>query len=616
MGFPGSMKKIILHIVFLTMSAISIAQDTSYLLPVLTIHDSFQVTFDQYHRADLGNQESSINTSGLMSDILPYTTSGITRSSGPGKVTTYTKHGLPTEHTKVTWNNLELNSSLNGIVDFSTLPAFLISNKSNLGHQSPVQIDLHAPDIQDNNTQVLAQYGAYKQLDLGIKQSITRGNTHVILGGEYISANHNFAYKNDLNELVAQTNSKIEQTHGLVGIYHRLNDHSEINLQAMYSAIHTEIPPTIFQRNSDARQENHPFRLVANYQIKKDNNKIEVAYGNITERLQYINPSIDINATHKFSRNHLSIKWQRPFWRDGIVSIKLIETIERGASSNFSSSDHFINTEGHLSVSKPWHEKFIFTSTIGLIHQRSNFAPVKASLSGTYIINRKQRVRLSSQTLYRLPTFNELYWSPGGNKSLSPESGYALDIEYFLINKIGQLEVGATMHRLTNRILWQPTSAGYFSPSNVGNIGTEELYAGFSGHGQLNKIKLGYGMRYTYLSTHIIQSPTSQIEGRVLPFTPKHSISEYIHVHWKKRLGIKFHGKYQSQSFTTTENSSSLDAFFIARATIEYKAKANRTTITSYFTINNITNNTYFLTNGYPQPPRHWQAGCIIQLKK
>ena len=55
----------------------------------------------------------------------------------------------------------------------------------------------------------------------------------------------------------------------------------------------------------------------------------------------------------------------------------------------------------------------------------NEFVPFTFSLGNNYKIFKWLTARASVSKVYRIPTMNDLYWTPGGNPNLLPESGYA-----------------------------------------------------------------------------------------------------------------------------------------------------------------------------------------------
>ena len=75
--------------------------------------------------------------------------------------------------------------------------------------------------------------------------------------------------------------------------------------------------------------------------------------------------------------------------------------------------------------------------------------------------------------VYRFPTINDLYWSPGGNENLNPENGYSTDLGLLWTKDLSntQLYFEPTIYSrwIDNWIIWQPTGT-YWSPMNVKKV--------------------------------------------------------------------------------------------------------------------------------------------------
>ena len=297
------------------------------------------------------------------------------------------------------------------------------------------------------------------------------------------------------------------------------------------------------------------------------------------------------------------------------MSIHLKESIESGSSTSFVKSKQNINSRIFASLQRSWLDKIIISSKLGIEHGRSTLSPVLVHITGSYLLSPSQKIRASVRSLYRLPTFNELYWEPGGNPNLNPENGHSMTLDYFLYATSLKFALSASVVRLNNRILWEPQASGLFRPINIGKIGSEELTAGFTWNKKLSQADFSSGVRYVYLVPRIRSQSSSSIEGNDLPFSPRHSLSIHARILIKQRLSIQLKGKYQSKSYTSSINDQSIDAFYILQSDVRYTFLIGRQALSSYIKINNITDSNYFLSNGYPQPPRHIQVGFLLKLK-
>jgi iron complex outermembrane receptor protein len=594
------------------------AQDSIYHLAAPVIVDSFQRSFSEYNQEYFTeNRIKTLGIAGPVSEMLLFNACGITRSNGPGKVTTFSKHGLPAEHTRVYWNNIELNSPLNGIVDFSTLPSFLLSNQTDLYRYEDVRIRLKPQKLPDNKTRLLFNTGSYHQIDVGLKHSISIGKSIWNFGGEYIQNKSNFQYQNDLKQRVRQVHGDYEQFHGSLDVHLPFSNRSNLSLSALYSEIKTNIPPTFFQRSSKAHQKNYPLKILAKYAQQLRQSVINFSYGTNIEYLRYQNSDLNLDAKHKFWRHTVDIDYQRSLKHNIQLEAKITETYEVGQSDNFSNRHQNINSESSLGLSKAWNDNLILTASLGILYGRDILSPLQYKTQLTYMLRDKHRIRGIVQSLYRLPTYNELYWSPGGNINLSPESGSTFLLDYFYSGKQFKFEIGSSLHRIGNRILWLPQNSGIFSPINIGDIGSEELHLGFNFNPTFQKLICQLGFRYTYLSARIINNTQIQSEdGKNLPFTPRHAFTQHIGITWNSKISCSIHGKYQSKSFTNSSNTAYLPEFYVMQGQLRYHAAVQSHDLTLFLKINNMTNTDYLLSNGYPQPPRHWQAGFTVLLNR
>lgn len=89
------------------------------------------------------------------------------------------------------------------------------------------------------------------------------------------------------------------------------------------------------------------------------------------------------------------------------------------------------------------------------------------------------RLKASAGRAFRTPTFNDRFWTPGGDPSLRPERGWTLDAGVSLDAAPGAFALGAEAtaftSRLRDQIVWRPGSfpdGFYWAPQNVGLVRT------------------------------------------------------------------------------------------------------------------------------------------------
>jgi outer membrane cobalamin receptor len=110
----------------------------------------------------------------------------------------------------------------------------------------------------------------------------------------------------------------------------------------------------------------------------------------------------------------------------------------------------------------------------------SKISNLSARLGLNYNVLGKGFIYLKSNigNNFRAPTFNELYWNPGGNKNLLQEKSFSIDLGFimnynFIFSNI--FEFNYIYNNITNKIVWIPNPTGFWSPDNIGNTEIKNL---------------------------------------------------------------------------------------------------------------------------------------------
>src|SRR5690606_6032888 len=67
-------------------------------------------------------------------------------------------------------------------------------------------------------------------------------------------------------------------------------------------------------------------------------------------------------------------------------------------------------------------------------------------------------------------TFNDLYWQPGGNLNLKPETSVQFDINNNFNYKILNINISTYYTSIKNMIRWIPTNTGLWEANNVDEV--------------------------------------------------------------------------------------------------------------------------------------------------
>ncbi|QQO10144.1 TonB-dependent receptor plug domain-containing protein [Breznakiella homolactica] len=205
---------------------------------------------------------------------------------------------------------------------------------------------------------------------------------------------------------------------------------------------------------------------------------------------------------------------------------------------------------------------------------------------------------------YKLPAFNDLYWSGDataqGNPDLRPEDGIGADItaEY---RRKNFLTAQGTLYTtwMRDSIHWR-NSDGVWKPVNVG----EAAYFGLdtsvdAAFPFLNTSKnLVLKLSYNFLLTYVLTGELSFSSDIRMPYQPMHTFGVSLEIPWKSGSCI-VSGHFESTRYTETQNIIKLDPFFILNLTVNQRIGKN---VTVFAALKNALNTSYVTVVDYPMP--------------
>lgn len=208
------------------------------------------------------------------------------------------------------------------------------------------------------------------------------------------------------------------------------------------------------------------------------------------------------------------------------------------------------------------------------------------------------RIQLGHRS--RQPDFNELYWSPGGNPDLRPETGFTADgiLGYGTAKWKATASVGG--RRLQNAIVWNYDAVNaYWSPFNVGA----------AWHVQV-QTKTALTLQRFQLSSLLTwqrgksQTPNTGAWTKAI-YLPQFSTHTRLGYSWKKWL-LSAAANSQSQRLRSVQESvPAMPGFVLVDAAIRF---APSKTTTLEIGVNNLFDTYTRQVFGYPMP------GRVIQL--
>jgi outer membrane receptor protein involved in Fe transport len=239
---------------------------------------------------------------------------------------------------------------------------------------------------------------------------------------------------------------------------------------------------------------------------------------------------------------------------------------------------------------------------------RDKLSPT-VSASYKLLDDKEFRLRAFYKNIFRVPTFNELYYVSLGNHNLRPENANQIDIGFKYLETtipfISELEcsIDGYFNRVTDKIIAIPQDLFHWSMTNKGLVDIKGFDANMKVVTPVIKSdELIFRFTYNYNEATDLTSGSANY-GEQIPYTPYYSGSgsaSYHHGMWEGGYNLFFSGK---QWIGQNISANRIDAYSV-----------HSLFATSYFRnwkltgeIINIFNTQYEVYKFYPMPRRNFR---------
>ncbi|APD08031.1 vitamin B12 transporter BtuB [Flavobacteriaceae bacterium UJ101] len=556
-----------------------------------------------------------------LGDDLSIQTGAYFKEYGNGMLSSISYRGLGAAHTGVFLEGIPINSGLTGQTDFNLLyPEGFNTIEFRTGGggatfgSGAVGGSVHLnnelaynKDFKGEISQKIASFDTYAT-NLGTSFSDDQNALKVNM--YRLTSNNDYDYIYN-NEEYTIENGAVETLITNLAYQRKINDRNHLKLSLNYALADRQLMESVgATSNQKQKDTNYNSVLSWMYTNKKYAHKLSQAF--LFSEYQYF-PNQDV-SNYDFGRTE---NWVTKY--DG--SYKLTSKINLGAIGQFkhtkgkgsniqepSLDEGFVSVYGQyryenlkqsLTVSKGVSSEFEipFTLDYGI---ELNLKPIK--LHGNITTN------------YRNPTFNDLYWVPGGNPNLKAEDGWAteLGVEYdrLLSDRLYlNFRSNGFYSKFNDWIVWLPdvNQGGIFTPINIRNVESYGVEL-FSQLGyKIGLFEIDWKANYTFLKS------LDEERNKQLIYTPKHKLNNQLQ--FKRENGfVQIQHQFVDEIYTSSDNLNKLDAFNLIDASIGYNLKINKIKTAIQVGVHNILDEEYQLILGRAMPKRNYSIQFNINF--
>jgi iron complex outermembrane receptor protein len=481
-----------------------------------------------------------------LSDLLGENTTIILKDYGRGALSTASFRGTAPSHTQVSWNGMNINSPMLGMVDFSLIPVFIIDQltiqygAASIASQSG---GLGGMIEINNKADWTNRFGGKLYLDKGSFHT-QNGFAQVDIGSPAFQSKTRIYANSSLNDYIFVNKNIIELDPESGKLYHPVQKNS--NAAFKKSGFTQEF----YLRDSSN------WTLSNKSWIQNGNRSVPTMLSN-----EYAESDLQINniQSDQTFKNVSEIVWYRPSGkltaRSGIDLQQLnyrmdSQIIGLGNNTNVDSKSRMFSWNTLINLEKKISEMFSAelkgslykqnissyddVSSLGYDTSRvvtSFFGGIYASLTNQLQFSTQIRKDIASDYQapiiyafginykpvddkdlivkgnfsrnYHHPGLNDLYWEPGGNPELLAEEGYTSEVSaiYIFTNHTFTINSSITgyISGINNWIMWLPGFKGYWEPVNIDRVNASgvEYYLSLNYYLGKTVFKLSGNIAYT-----------------------------------------------------------------------------------------------------------------------
>lgn len=233
--------------------------------------------------------------------------------------------------------------------------------------------------------------------------------------------------------------------------------------------------------------------------------------------------------------------------------------------------------------------------------------------------------------IFRMPTFNDLYYTDIGNADLNPEyaTQYSAGVSYDL-NELPHwlAELGATCdvyyNRVTDKIIAVPKGTGQYRwmMMNIGEARILGVDAALHATALLpGGVSVGGRLTYSYERARDYSDPSDTADAAgtykgQIAYIPLHSGSATAQAQWRG-LGLNYSFIYVGERWHTSANipANHEQPWYTHDMSIQYSLPVSRSVgLRATLEVNNIFNQQYEVIQNYPMPGRNYRLTIRVTL--
>ena len=225
---------------------------------------------------------------------------------------------------------------------------------------------------------------------------------------------------------------------------------------------------------------------------------------------------------------------------------------------------------------------------------------------------------------FRMPTFNDLYYTDMGNANLVPESALQYDAGFALnkhfehgIVRHAEMHFDAYYNTVHDKIVAYPKGQQFrWTMLNLGKVHIKGIDVEAEADFQIGKELVATARaQYTYQDARDVTDPNDSYYKHQIPYIPWHSGSAIVGLSYKN-WDLNYSFIYAGERYDEQENIlyNHMEPWYTSDLSLRYQWKVNSLLITAQAEVNNLLDQDYEVIVNYPMPGRNYALTLSVEI--
>ncbi len=599
------MSRSIISLFLLIFVQVAAQNNSINLMDEILLKGSFSSSLNSGYRMEKLNDSILDGNMQSLGNLLQNEVNLYFKQNGNGMVSSISLRGTSASQTGVYWNGIALNSTLNGQVDFNTLgPGSFDEIEIKRGGGSVLlgsgaiggAINLTDRVIFEKKlkTDLLLGIGSYNTFQTRFKTLLSNSKIFAKISLGASKSDNDYPY---FNSPLKNENGEYKNYNFNGAFAYSINNKNSIGINTSYFNNERNSSRTL-TANSNSKLLNEDSRNLIEWKYLGDRFTSTLKFAYLYEDFTFIFDKSASNSSTGKSNNTIG-KYDLTYFLNNKIFFNsgLEYKNAKGSGDNIANVEQNDFTGYILFHHKPF-EKLNYNLSLRKGVSSVYNIPFIFAIDVKYKLLDKTYLKAAFSTNYRLPTFNDLYWVPGGNTDLKSETSKSAEIGLNYTIKSFDFSMTSFIIKSKDMIQWRPVTGTFWQPQNIQDVSNYgiELFASFEKSSDRHFFRFRVYYDYT-------KSKDEELNKELI-YVPNHKANGIFNYKYRK-WNFAYNLQYTSKVYTTTSNTQSLSPYLLSNINIGRNFLKNNNLIV-VFKVNNLFDENYQSVAFRPMPNRNY----------